>query len=197
MNLIDFPPGTATLEPAATERIASVAKALKERPQLELDVPASYAPDVDSSVLATQKLNEKLQLLAEKQGGEKKSTGATGLDAILANPSRRFDLLLAQYRLDYGADAMPPGTAATVLATPRKKVEDASLDAASDELTSAITAKQPITEADLEQLAQARARTIQDALLGTGEINAARVFMLGATSTKSTDGKVRLALALK
>ena len=144
-----------------------------------------------------QKLNEKLRVLAEKQGGEKKGTGAQGLDAILANPSRRFDLLLAQYRLDYGADAEPPGTAATVLATPRKKVEDASLDAASDELTSAITAKQPITEADLEQLAQARARAIQDALLAPGEINAARVFMLGATSTKSTDGKVRLALALK
>jgi hypothetical protein len=198
MNLVDFQPGAASLDPGDNERLASVAKALKERPQLELDVPASYSPDVDASTLAAQKLNEKLQLLVDKEATGKKGAGAPKLETILADPSRRFDLLLEQYRLDYGRDAEPPGAAAAaVLATPRKKVEPASLDAASEELTRAITAKQPVTESDLEQLGQARARAIQDALLGSGEVNAARVFTLGASATKPTDGKVRLALALK
>ena len=197
MNLIDFQPGVATLDPTGQERVASLAKALKERPQLQVDVPLSYSPELDGAALATQKLNEKLGALAGQHAATRKGGGAGGLDTMLADPARRFDLLLAQYHLDFGAEAAPPAAAAAVLAVPRKKVEPASFDAANNELTHAITTKQPVAERDLEELAGARAHAIQDALLGSGEIDAARVFLLGANPTPPKEGKVRLALSLK
>jgi len=40
-------------------------------------------------------------------------------------------------------------------------------------------------------------RAIQDALLGPGEVDPTRVFMLGANSAKAVDGKVQVALSLK
>jgi hypothetical protein len=198
MNLIDFQPGVATLDASAQERTASIVKALKERPQIQLDIPASYSPEVDGSVLATAKLNEKLQRLADKQAAsKKKGASPEALETVLADPSLRFDLLLAQYKLDFGAEAAPPAAAAAVLATSRKKVEPTALTAANEELEAAIKGKQEIAERDLEELGQARARAIQDALLSSGEIEPARVFLLGATSTAPTDGKVRVSLSLK
>jgi uncharacterized protein DUF748 len=197
MNLIDFEPGVATLDTAAQERTTSIVKALKERPQIQLDIPASYSTEVDGSVLAAAKLNEKLQTLADKQATAKKKGAPESLETVLADPSRRFDLLLAQYKLDFGAEAAPPTAAAAVSTTSRKKVEPAALTAANEELEGAIKSKQQVAERDLEELAQARARAIQDALLASGEIEPARVFLLGASSSPPTDGKVRVALSMK
>jgi uncharacterized protein involved in outer membrane biogenesis len=198
MNLIDFEPGVATLDTAAQEHTASIVKALKERPQIQLDIPASYSTEVDGSVLAAAKLNEKLQALADQQAtAKKKGAPPESLETLLADPSRRFDLLLAQYKLDFGAEAAPPTAAAAVIATSRKKVEPTALTAANEELEGAIKGKQQVVERDLEELAQARARAIQDALLASGEIEPARVFLLGASSSAPSDGKVRVALSLK
>jgi hypothetical protein len=177
MNQIDFDPGSATLDDAARKRLASVAKALQERPQLQLDIPVTYARELDGSALAQQKVADKLQAPPD--------------------PAQRFDLLLTRYKQDYGADAAIPTNAANVLALPKKKRPPESLDAANEELTHAIVAKQQPSDGDLEQLAQARAHAVQDALLGSGEIDPARVFILGANAAPPSDGKIRLALSLK
>ncbi len=155
INRIDFAPGTATLDATAQERLASIAKALKERPQLQLDVPMSYSPEADGSVLTAQKLNEKLTTLASEQApsgkqSRKQSGTDDNLDTVLADPTRKFDLLLAQYQVDFGKEATPPTATAAVLAIPKKKREPTSFDAANDELTQAITTKQAVTERDLE-----------------------------------------------
>ncbi|MEJ0098922.1 MAG: DUF748 domain-containing protein [Pseudomonadota bacterium] len=196
MNLIDFQPGAAVLDTAAQERLASLGRALRERPQLELDVPVSYATEADGAVLAAQKLHRQLQALLDRQARTQKNANPQTLDAVLADPARRFDLLLAQYRLDNGAGMAPP-LATAILAMPREKVDPATFPAAGDELERAITTRQPITESELEELAQARARAIQDSLLGSGEIDPARVFLLGAKATPVTESKVRVALSLK
>jgi hypothetical protein len=177
MNQIDFDPGSATLDDAAQKRIASVAKALQERPQLQLDIPVIYARELDGSALAQQKVASELQAPAD--------------------PAQRFDVLLAQYKQDYGTDAAMPANVANVLAAPKKKRPPESLEAANEELTHAIIAKRQPSDGDLEQLAQARAHAVQDALLGSGEIDPARVFILGANAAEPSEGKIRLALSLK
>jgi hypothetical protein len=197
MNLIDFEPGGTALDAAGNERIASLIKALNERPQLQLDVPASYAPDIDRSVLASRKLNEKLLALAQQQPTGKKGEQAPADESALADPAQRFDLLQAQYRLDFGAEAPLPSATAAVVAAGKKKSDAQAIDAANSELTTAITEKQPVTDRDLQELGQARAHAIQDALLGSGEIDPARIFILGAKETKPTQNKVRLELSLK
>jgi len=227
MNLIEFAPGESTLDPTAQERLASMVKALQERPQLQLEVPVAWSPEVDAEPLAARKMDERLQSLASEQNGggsgstnarETKGTGpradeggaqrvstrgeqqsdAGDAKAPAADdPAKRFDLLLAQYRADFGAEAPPPPATAALLDLPKRKRDPAAYTAANDELEKLIREKVTVSESEFQELAQARARAIQDALLGSGEIDNTRVFLLAASPTKPTDGKLQLALSLK
>ena len=69
VNRIDFPPGSATLLPAAQARVAAVAKALAQRPQLQLQVPAVFSPDIDKPALAQRQLRHELIALARSGAG--------------------------------------------------------------------------------------------------------------------------------
>jgi hypothetical protein len=70
-------------------------------------------------------------------------------------------------------------------------------DAANQELTQALIEKHPASEAELGDLARARAQAIRDALLSGGTVDAKRVFMLGVKPVASVDGKARVELTLK
>ena len=70
--------------------------------------------------------------------------------------------------------------------------------AANLEMEQAIMMKHGVEDSDLEQLGQMRARAIQDALLGSGTLDAARVFIMGANASAPTENKkVRVELTLK
>jgi hypothetical protein len=186
MNLIEFDAGTSALDAAAKERLASISKALTERPALQLEVPTTYSPDLDRAALAQRKLEGLLRSLP-------KST-----EAALADPAQRFELLVAQYHSDYGAKTPLP-TSALAISTIRKSDRDpAGIAAANAEMQQAIAQRHKVEDTDLEQLAQMRARAIQEALLGSGTLEAARVFVMGVNpSTPSENRKVRVELSLK
>jgi hypothetical protein len=174
-----------------------VVKAMKERPGLQIEVPTSYTTGLDRPVMVQQKLDEKLRALAQQRAAAGKKGNGDDAANIPADPAQRFDLMLAQYRLDFGADAAPPPLAAGILATRKKKGEPPPFETANAELLTEIATKQVVTERDLEELAQARAHAVQDALLASGEIDPTRVFILGAKETGATSGKVRLELGLR
>jgi hypothetical protein len=74
MNYIDFPPGSAVLEPSEHDKLVALAKALKEKEKLELDVPVTFSPDLDGPGLAAAHLNMRLLALSQDQGsGGKRS----------------------------------------------------------------------------------------------------------------------------
>ncbi|HEV7608433.1 MAG TPA: DUF748 domain-containing protein [Steroidobacteraceae bacterium] len=185
MNQIEFEAGEATLDAAGQQKIATIGKALNERPGLQLEIPTTYSPDLDRAVLSSRQLAATLRALPKAD------------DEALADPARRFELLLAQYQLDYGRAALP--AAALALNAVRKSArEPQALPLANAELEKAIGEKHPVTDRDLEQLGQTRARAIQDALLGAGGLDATRVFVLGANPSAPTENKkVRLDLSLK
>jgi hypothetical protein len=186
MNLIEFDAGTSALDAAANERLASIAKALTERPALQLEVPTTYSPDLDSAAIARRKLDGLLRSLP-------KST-----EAALADPAQRFDLLVAQHQSDYGAKAPLPPAALAINAVRKSERDPAGFTAANLQMEQAITMKHGVEDSDLEQLGQMRARAIQDALLGSGTLDAARVFIMGANASAPTENKkVRVELALK
>ncbi len=187
VNLIDFAAGSAELDAAASEKLASLTKALHERPQLALEVPATWSPDADAAVLGEARLAARLQTLAQAR--------KAGADA-LTDPAQRFELLLAAYRADKAGAALPPG--AQALQEIRAKEREASaLASANGELETALRPGIDALEAQLESLAQQRARAIQDALLSSGQVEPARVFMLAAGARPAEAGKVRIALSLK
>ena len=186
MNQIEFDPGEATLDDASQKKIASIGKALTERPALQLEIPTTYSPDLDRAVLSERQVAATLRALPKAD------------DESLNDPPRRFELLSAQYEIDYGRVPLPP--AAQALRDLRKSARAAqAFPAANAELEKAIAEKHPVADRDLEQLGQSRARTIQEALLGAGGLDPARVFILGANASAPTEDKkkVRLDLSLK
>jgi hypothetical protein len=186
VNLIDFEPGSADLDEAARAKLASLTKALHERPQLSLDVPAIYAPDADYQHLARQEFDNKLAALAQSRKDP----------AALADPARRFELLVSLYKETMPGAALPPAVLA--LQEVRAKERDASaLVNANDILQAALLPGIDSLDGALQALAQQRARSIQDALLSSGEVEPARVFMVAPAATPAANGRVRTALSLK
>jgi hypothetical protein len=199
MNLIDFKPGSAAIEPDAQGKLASLAKAMKERPQLELDVPMGFSADLDRPVLARRQLQNKLLALQQKGTPARKGAAPGDADpaAVLSDPSVHYLLLAAEYRADLGKDAPLPESAIAVEAARKKKGETPAYDPAIADLESALLSKVEVTDSDLENLGRRRARAIQEALLGGGDVDAARVFLVNAPPKGDAKDAVRFELALK
>src|SRR6185503_3144366 len=155
------------------------------------------SPEVDRPVLVAGRLDAKLTGLATEQSAASKRKNAVSAQDTLADPAARFEVLVAQYRLDLGADTALPPTAQETLAKSRRKRDESSLAKANAELEAALREKDTVSDKDLEELGQARARAIQDALLGSGGLDASRVFVIAASAKPPADGKVRLELSLK
>jgi hypothetical protein len=186
MNLIEFDAGETTLDAAGLQKIASIGKALTERPALQLDIPSAYSPELDRAVLNARSLETTLRALPKAD------------ELALADPARRFELLVAQYQLDYGPRSPLPEPVQALNAIPKRERDEQAYAAANLALELGIVAKRPVADRDLEQLGQTRARAIQDALLGSGGLDAARVFILGANPSAPNDNKkVRVELSLK
>jgi hypothetical protein len=192
VNVIEFGPGSATLEKAAQEQLASIAKGLKERPQLQLDVPIVYSATLDRPQLAAAHLSQELQARAQETRAGKKSGGA---DAALADPQEHFKLLVEQYRADLGKDtALPPSALAVQQA---KRKEPPAFDPAISDLNAALIDHIQVPDADLAALGKARAQAIQDALLAAGQVDPARLFIVNAPPKPASGDKVQVEMALK
>lgn len=202
MNVIDFKPGSATLEPGDRDKMASVAKAMKERPQLELDVPMAFSAPLDTPILARRALQEKL--IAQQRKNASASTRKRSADTppadpatVLSDPAEHFRLLAEEFRAELGKDAPLPDSAVAVEAAKKKKGETPAFDPAIADLENALAARVQVTDSDLQDLGKRRAHSIQDALLGGGDIDPARVFLINAAPKSDTQDAVRLELALK
>ena len=79
----------------------------------------------------------------------------------------------------------------------KQKGQEVPYAAANDELVAALLAKDPATGVELDALARARSEAIRGALLGSGQVDAKRVFVLNTKPVAVVDGKVRAELSLK
>jgi hypothetical protein len=188
VNLIDFAPGSAELDEAARAKLAALTKALHERPQLSLDVPAVYSPDADYRSLAHRELENAVAARVLARDG--KDVGAA------SDPARRFDVLVSLHKETMKTAALPPAALALQEVRARDRDSDA-LAAANEALESALLPGIDSLQAELQSLAQRRAQAIQDALLSSGEVEPARVFMIAASAKPAASGNVRVALSLK
>ena len=195
VNRIEFPPGSATLLPAAQARVAAVAKALAQRPQLQLQVPAVFSPDVDRPALAQRQLRHELIALARSGAGAPAGHGRsrqptpapTAGREVLELPGEHYRLLLAAYHNAFGPQAPLPATALKV----------PPYDPAILEMQSALLKRTAISDADLQALGQQRAQAIRAAILAAGGVAAGRVGISAAAAQAPTAGKVTVALGLK
>jgi hypothetical protein len=187
LNVIEFQPGSALLDPAATTRLQSVVKALDARPGLELDVPETSSTVIDTPALAAAALQAKLRQRA-----------ALPADAPLpTDPGAVFKLLLAQYREELGAKSPLPPVTAALKAAKQPKGTTVDYGAANAELSAALTQRVQIPDSDLQALGIRRAHAIQDVLLKGTTIDPVRVFLISDAKQPPPGTTVRLELALK
>jgi hypothetical protein len=194
MNLVEFAPGSATLDPPAREQLAALTKALKERPQLKLDVPIVYSGSLDAPQLAAARLQGELAARTlESREGRKHAD--TAVEVALADPEKHFRVLVEQFRADLGKDTPLPPSALAVEQSKRK--EAPPYDAAIAELNAALIDHLKVSDADLQTLGKQRAQAIQDALLADGQLEPARLFIVNAPQKAEGGDKVKVEMAVK
>ena len=194
LNIIEFDAGSAELGKPAQDQLGSLAKALKERPQLKLDVPMVSSDSIDRPALAAARLRS--ALLAREQGTrEYRRHPDTAFDLALADPEKHFNLLLEQYQSDLGKDKpLPPSVVAVQQA---KRKETPPYDAATADLNAALIEHVQVPDSDLDALGKERAQAIEGALVSDGQVETARVFIVNAPPKPQSGDKVRVELALK
>jgi uncharacterized protein involved in outer membrane biogenesis len=187
VNVVEFAPGSAALDPTAKSRLDSIAKALDARPGLELDVPNTFSSATDTPALAQKHLQS---LLHQRAGIAEEAPLPT-------DPAAQFNLLLTQYRAEIGAKAPLPPLTTTLTSAKKVKGETPDYGPASAELTAALLADVKVADAELEKLGNARAHAVQDVLLQGTNIDPARIFLINSAAQPPPGNTVRLELALK
>jgi len=194
MNIIEFDAGSATLEKPAQDQLASIAKAMKERPQLKLDVPILYADTIDRPALAAAGLRSELQAreLASREGRKHPDTA---LELALADPEKHFNLLLEQYQSELGKDKPLPPSVVAVQQVKRK--ETPPYDPAISDLNAALIDHVQVSDDALAALGKERAHAIEGALVSDGQIEPSRVFIVNTPPKPQSGDRVKVELQVK
>jgi uncharacterized protein involved in outer membrane biogenesis len=182
---IEFQPGSAALAPSETDKISALAKAMNERPGLQLEIPATVAPDLDGPALAQTAYQNSLQAAYHQAF---KRQGSPTLDKVQATPKLKVKLLETAYRQSYGQ----PPTGIEKAAGADAKDRDAATAGA---LETALQARAKASDSALAGLARARAQAVETALVDTGHIDPKRIFLITTPPLKT--GPIEMAVGLK
>ncbi len=160
---VEFAPGTATLDPDDEKKLQTLAKALGDRPGLKLDVAGRVDPATDREGLKRAAVDREVKAAKLKEitkGG--KATGA--LDEVKVEPAEYTKYLTAAYQ--EAKFPKPRNVIGLAKELPVAEMEQLMLTNAT------------ATEEDLRVLANRRAQTTKDWLVGKGGIPAERVFLI-------------------
>ena len=194
VELLEAHAGSAKLDPPARDQLASLTKALQERPQLKLDVPIVFSRSLDRPQVAAARLREELLARVRTTPAGKRHPDTAG-EMALADPEKHFHLLVDQYRADLGKDAPLPQSALALQA--EKGKEAGPYDPAIADLNAALIDHIEVPDTDLEALGKQRAQAIQHTLLSEGQLDPSRVFIVNAPPRPDTGDKVTVEMAVK
>jgi hypothetical protein len=186
LQFVDFQPGAAELDPAATDKARTLVKALIARPQLKIEVPIAVVNELDRPRLIEEKFQAQLQAQAVTR---KKSATAIGFAQL--DPAAQLELLTQLYAKNFGAEPKFPESIAAIKAKP--EITAAKIEFLSRELHERIT----VGEAELTALGQQRAMNLQQAVLTGTQVDPDRVFLVANDKAKNHDGLIRLELSLR
>ena len=171
LSYAEFPAGSSALEPAATNKLGVLAKALFERPALKLQIVGSVDTAADRDGLKRAKLDARLRTI---KWNALKAQGADPgpADSITLTPTDRPLWLASAY-----ATAFPTDSA--VVAAKSKK--GGTLPYPPDLMEQKLLAQISLAPDDLQLLAAARAKVCLDYLLTqpANKIEPERVLLTG------------------
>jgi hypothetical protein len=191
VNQLAFAPGGGELQGESRTRIDSVAKALKERPGLELEIPMAVNAELDGPVLQEGALEEKLLGVKRRELVAKRKPVDT-LDATVLADRNEYYRLLNEVAL---ADQVITEEVAKENRKKVSKAEDIEFEITA--LEDLVLPKVQVPDTSLAELGRQRAQVVQDLLLASGEIEPARVFVITGEPAPSEGGLVRMDLSLR
>ncbi|WP_070988411.1 DUF748 domain-containing protein [Halofilum ochraceum] len=180
---VAFAPGSSEIPPPQRERLDQLRSALEKRPELAIELPGPYAPELDRPALQRQRARAALVERLDEAGVE------------VANPSLSAadtrNTLEAMF-----ADRYPRRSLAEVRErfTTAESDEEPEFDAAEyrEHLAAEVSAAEEVTEEDLAALAQARADAVRSYILGEGDpsVEPGRVRWLAPAEVEADDSVV-------
>jgi hypothetical protein len=190
LQFIDFRPGAADLDPAATDKVRAMVKALNARPQLKIEVPIASVKELDRPALVEAQFLAQIREAQSGSASGKKSTAAAPEFEQL-EPAAKVELLTQLYAKNMGGEPKFPPEVTSLKAKPELAA------AKVDFLKRALHEHMAIADSDLTALGEQRAKAVQQALLTDTQVDPARVFLVANDKAKNRDGEVRLELSLK
>jgi hypothetical protein len=158
-----FEPGSAKLTPETTAKLDALAKVLYDRPALKLEISGYADPTADTPALAEILFRRKLQAQKALELADE-GQASPPLEDIVIAPEEYEDLLQAAYEAEtfkkptnfIGMEkTLPPAEAEAMI---RQHIA--------------------VGPTELEDLAYGRAQAVQGYLLASGQVDAARVFLV-------------------
>ncbi|MDE0566690.1 DUF748 domain-containing protein [Shewanella algae] len=186
LNLVAFQPGIATLGADAEDKLSKLAKALDDRPKLQLSIEGSVALREDSEALAEQKLQlqllkaSKLAALPDELSASRFPTQGKLADALV-------ELFEQQLKLDADAEKDKVKQKLAEKADGEKVDEDTLLTVWHMGLYNQLLSAQEISNNELANLAQARAQAIKAFLVDRAAVAPERVFLLDSKTEMKQD----------
>jgi len=172
LSYVEFDVGRATLNEAGKTKIAALAKALDNRPSINLELIGRADPATDLEGLKRVGIERKAksQKLRElvRQGQAQRS-----VDDIQFEKDEYPKYLKAAY----GDETFPK---------PRNLI-GLAVDLPVAEMEKLMLQNAKVSDDDLRQLASQRAQTVRDALVATGQVGADRLFLVASKSLTSEE----------
>jgi hypothetical protein len=146
------------ISPPDREQLVKLAEAMRQRPELQLEVAGSYVIELDKPALQTRQVDERIEAgIAGLQGDELiTSQRRQVMEELITNAATSIDLAAMQQQFSSIPEGEDPEKSAAVLD------ETAYLEALRQQLIDA----EPVAESDLLAVADARADAIVAALAG-------------------------------
>ncbi len=165
LSFVEFDYGSSAVNTNNLKKIATLVKALQDRPQIKMDIEGYVDPENDKEGLRKAQFERKLKVQKLKDITAK-GEAAMPVEQVLLNPDE-YEKYLA---LAYNAEKFPkPRTAAGLQKTlPKEEMEKLML--------TNIT----VTDSDLRQLAAQRVENVKELILKSGDIKPGRIFIVEA-----------------
>jgi hypothetical protein len=163
LSSLEFDYGRFNLDNAAEEKLKTLATALADRPALKLEMSGYVDKEKDPEGLKQYRLEQKLK--AQKLNKtSKKSEADASLDDLKIEPDEYSKYLTLAYKNE-------------TFPKPRNIIGLAK-DLPDPEMEKLMLAHIEVTEGDLEELAEQRAKAVEDYFLQSGQIAPERIFLV-------------------
>lgn len=180
LSQLAFESGQARTGAAHSEKLATLAQALRDRTGLSLDIIGRADPATDTEGLKRERVQQQVRALKLKALLDKRSEAASVEDIVVS--AEEYPALLKQvYK---AADFKKP-----------RNLIGLARDLPVVEMEALLVANMVVTEVDLRALAQQRAQAVRNWMSTEGQVAGERVFVLEPRVETITDaGQVRFSL---